>query len=282
MNSEKDQTTQPTQIVEESQKTALEKDENEEYDDRKRSFVWDHFKYAKNITSARCPYCKRMIKCDSKKNGTSGLGKHLKMYCRKSPCYKQPDMKQKTLSFTPPQPSSRKSDVKGNMYNQEGCRMALARMCIKDNRPFSIVEDEGFKKMKYVELCLKKNYENNGEKQAMFLQRVGSTLDSLYKEYLRLASSGDVMGGSTSSSVAPISLDIDDDDFLEKEFERDLLVAQGKENKSEIDIYLSDDILQVVDPPDITLDEYKKNLEEIEKDEFASTPKHLEEYILDD
>ncbi|VFQ89719.1 unnamed protein product [Cuscuta campestris] len=238
MNSEKDQTTQPTQIVEESQKTALEKDENEEDDDRKRSFVWDHFKYAKNITSARCPYCKQMIKCDSKKNGTSGLGKHLKMYCRKSPCYKQPDMKQKTLSFTPPQPSSRKSDVKGNMYNQEGCRMALARMCIKDNRPFSIVEDEGF-------------------------VEVGSTLDSLYKEYLRLASSGDVMGGSTSSSVAPISLDIDDDDFLEKEFERDLLVAQGKENKSEIDIYLSDDILQVVD-------------------EFANTPKHLEEYILDD
>ncbi|VFQ85359.1 unnamed protein product [Cuscuta campestris] len=43
MNSEKDQTTQPTQIVEESKKTALEKDENEEDDDRKRSFVWDHF-----------------------------------------------------------------------------------------------------------------------------------------------------------------------------------------------------------------------------------------------
>ncbi|KAK8490194.1 hypothetical protein V6N11_028909 [Hibiscus sabdariffa] len=78
----------------------------------------------------------------------------------------------------------------------------------------------------------------------MFLQRVKNTLEALYEEYVRLASSGDIMGGSTSLSVAPILLDIDDDDFLEKEFERDLLVAQGKENKSEIDIYLCDDVLQ--------------------------------------
>ncbi|KAL4369536.1 hypothetical protein GQ457_05G016790 [Hibiscus cannabinus] len=611
INNEKDQTFEPTQIVEESQETRLEENENEEDDLKKRSFVWDHFKYEKNITSAKCPYCKRMIKCDSKKNGTSGLGKHLKMYCRQSPCYKLPDKKQKTLNFSPPQPLSGKSDVKGNMYNQVACRMALARMCIKDNRPFSIVEDEGFveysstlnpkfklpsrwtvardcfniykeeskviknllvgqrvslttdtwtsvqninymcltahwvddnwrlvkkilnfcqisnhkgvtigklvyaclkkwgvnkvftitvdnaasndgaitylkkelmgpdsildgtymhlrccahivnlivrdgledqhasivkirnavryvrssparllkfeacvekekivcgkkvsldvdtrwnstylmldtaimfekafrrlnledgymayfiddyeeefevntrkrkrkkkvvgppcendwtnaryfveflkifyiitlkisaskhvtanlffneivkmhvkiskmcssgdekcrsmairmkekydkywdnidninfllyiavvldpqKKMKYVELCLKKIYENNGEKQAMFLQRVKNTLEALYEEYVRLASSGDcgdIMGGSTSLSVAPILLDIDDDDFLEKEFERDLLVAQGKENKSEIDIYLCDDVLQSVgDDYDILL-----------------------------
>ncbi|KAK9019242.1 hypothetical protein V6N11_053768 [Hibiscus sabdariffa] len=144
INNEKDQTFEPTQIVEESQETRLEENENEEDDLKKRSFVWDHFKYEKNITSAKCPYCKRMIKCDSKKNGTSGLGKHLKMYCRQSPCYKLPDKKQKTLNFSPPQPLSGKSDVKGNMYNQVACRMALARMCIKDNRPFSIVEDEGF------------------------------------------------------------------------------------------------------------------------------------------
>ncbi|PWA50518.1 zinc finger, BED-type [Artemisia annua] len=32
-------------------------------------------------------------------------------------------------------------------FNQERCRQAVARMCIKDNRPFSIVEDEGFQEL---------------------------------------------------------------------------------------------------------------------------------------
>ena len=30
-------------------------------------------------------------------------------------------------------------------FSQEKCRNSLARMCIKDNQPFSIVEDEGFR-----------------------------------------------------------------------------------------------------------------------------------------
>ncbi|GKD91953.1 zinc finger, BED-type containing protein [Tanacetum coccineum] len=32
-------------------------------------------------------------------------------------------------------------------FNQERCRKAVARMCIKDNQPFSIVEDEGFSEL---------------------------------------------------------------------------------------------------------------------------------------
>lgn len=28
-------------------------------------------------------------------------------------------------------------------FNQEKCRMLLARMCIKNNKPFSIADDEG-------------------------------------------------------------------------------------------------------------------------------------------
>ncbi|KAL4561660.1 hypothetical protein LXL04_033831 [Taraxacum kok-saghyz] len=29
-------------------------------------------------------------------------------------------------------------------FSQENCRLKLAKMCIKDNRPFSVVDDEGF------------------------------------------------------------------------------------------------------------------------------------------
>ncbi|VFQ75253.1 unnamed protein product [Cuscuta campestris] len=135
-----DLSTQPTQNFEETTPVENQNEEIEEDGSKKKSFVWEHFKYEKNITKAECPYCKNMIRCDSKKIGTSGLGKHLKFYCRKSPCYKQADSKQRTLNFSPSQPPI----GKGNTFNHDACRMALARMCIKDNRPFSIVEDEGF------------------------------------------------------------------------------------------------------------------------------------------
>jgi hypothetical protein len=54
-----------------------------------RSEVWQSFtKIIGNNSSfmkeARCNYCKIVIKCEAKVNGTSALGKHLKV-CKKNP-----------------------------------------------------------------------------------------------------------------------------------------------------------------------------------------------------
>ena len=54
-----------------------------------RSEVWQSFtkiidKDSSVVKEARCNYCKIIIKCEAKVNGTSALGKHLKV-CKKNP-----------------------------------------------------------------------------------------------------------------------------------------------------------------------------------------------------
>nr|GEZ43871.1 zinc finger, BED-type [Tanacetum cinerariifolium] len=113
----------------------------------RRSFVWDHFTFVKGVTKAPCRYYKMVIACAGKKNGTSTLSNHLTNVCRTSPVYKKNiDLnKQATLSF---KPISEGDIASGSLAThsccQERCRKALARLCKKDNQPFSIVDNEGF------------------------------------------------------------------------------------------------------------------------------------------
>ncbi|GJV04185.1 zinc finger BED domain-containing protein RICESLEEPER 2-like protein [Tanacetum coccineum] len=84
---------------------------------------------------------------NEKKGGRSTLASHLTNVCRTSPLYKKniDSKKQATLGFKP----ISEGDITGgslatHSFSQERCRKALARLCIKDNQPFSIVDNEGF------------------------------------------------------------------------------------------------------------------------------------------
>ncbi|KAL4579869.1 hypothetical protein LXL04_016037 [Taraxacum kok-saghyz] len=114
---------------------------------RIRSIAWEHFPYVKGAKRTKCIYCKTNIACGSRLNGTSGLVSHLRNTCKRTPLYKtktNDSKKQATLSFKP-----KNTDAGGSLakhsFSQEKGRLALARMYIKDNRPFSIVDDEGFR-----------------------------------------------------------------------------------------------------------------------------------------
>ncbi|KAL4555291.1 hypothetical protein LXL04_037907 [Taraxacum kok-saghyz] len=118
----------------------------------KTSWVWQHFDQKaikKGVEKIKCPYCPQMMCANSKKNGTSAMGNHLKLYCSKSPVYnpslgKSGDSKkQSVLSFK--KGESGDSYLAVHSFNQDKCRKSLAYMCIKDNQPFSIVDDEGFR-----------------------------------------------------------------------------------------------------------------------------------------
>lgn len=53
--------------------------------------------------------------------------------------------KQKTLECFPVSCKSESGKtLEIHEFSQERCHKSLAKMCIKDNRPFSIVGDEGF------------------------------------------------------------------------------------------------------------------------------------------
>nr|KAJ0212011.1 hypothetical protein LSAT_V11C400185890 [Lactuca sativa] len=116
------------------------------------SWVWQHFDrdaVKKGAKKVKCPYCSTMMCANSKKNGTSAMGNHLRLYCPTSPVYdpkgKVGDTKKQfVLSFKKVGDSGATS-LEVHSFSQEKCRNSLARMCIKDNQPFSIVEDEGFR-----------------------------------------------------------------------------------------------------------------------------------------
>ncbi|GJX37006.1 zinc finger BED domain-containing protein RICESLEEPER 2-like protein [Tanacetum coccineum] len=115
---------------------------------RYKSFVWDHFPRIEGATEAKCPYCGTVLAANSKQNGTSTLGNHLINVCVTSPLYRSKDKKKQTkLSFKPATMGESGGTLVSHSFNQERCRKAVARMCIKDNQPFSIVEDEGFSEL---------------------------------------------------------------------------------------------------------------------------------------
>ncbi|KAL4588134.1 hypothetical protein LXL04_001014 [Taraxacum kok-saghyz] len=111
-----------------------------------RSITREHFPFMEGAKKTKCKYCSSVLACSSRANGTSGLLSHLKNSCKRSPIYKKSPSSnnQATLNF-----KSNKTEDGGSLakhsFSQERGRLALARMCIKDNKPFSVVDDEGFR-----------------------------------------------------------------------------------------------------------------------------------------
>ncbi|GKB15279.1 hypothetical protein Tco_0849202 [Tanacetum coccineum] len=119
--------------------------ESDKKNDGMRSKEWDHFTFVKGETQVTCPYCKKVLAAGTKRNGTSTLIQHLKNVCKKSPVYKKVNLKnQATLSFKPITLGETSERLASHSFSQAKCRKSLAQMCIIDNRPFSVVDDQGF------------------------------------------------------------------------------------------------------------------------------------------
>ncbi|KAL4573738.1 hypothetical protein LXL04_020555 [Taraxacum kok-saghyz] len=110
-----------------------------------RSIVWQHFPYKKGAQTSKCNHCNKVLPCGVRM-GTSGLLNHLRNACKTSGIYKEhtnDPNKQSNINFKPKDTEDGGSLAK-HSFSQEICRLKLAKMCIKDNRPFSVVDDEGF------------------------------------------------------------------------------------------------------------------------------------------
>ncbi|RZC53648.1 hypothetical protein C5167_012502 [Papaver somniferum] len=91
---------------------------------------------------AQCKHCHKKLKSGSQKNGTSGLWKHLR-HCTQNPNKKKVEGQQ-LLMFEPQRPSEDSKLIASN-FSQEACRKALVVFIIVDEKPFKIVEGEGFR-----------------------------------------------------------------------------------------------------------------------------------------
>ncbi|KAA0068066.1 putative transposase [Cucumis melo var. makuwa] len=102
------------------------------------SSVWEHFikvegcdpKYPR----AACKHCGAPYACDSKRNGTTNLKRHLEK-CKK---YVNP------LEDNVEGEGDSESSLMAASFTQENCRKMLARMVILDELPFKFVESEEF------------------------------------------------------------------------------------------------------------------------------------------
>lgn len=73
----------------------------EENKPKLKSVVWQHFPYKKGAKKSKCKYCKKVLACGTRDNGTSGL---LRNSCVRSPLYnkeKKGSKNQSTLNFKP-------------------------------------------------------------------------------------------------------------------------------------------------------------------------------------
>nr|KAJ0196447.1 hypothetical protein LSAT_V11C700370030 [Lactuca sativa] len=132
--------------VEESPTDNVDKEKEKTPTNRKTSIVWDHFPKVEGAKKTKCKYCGTLMSSNTR-NGTSALLSHLTNVCKNSPLYKKLDLKRwSTLSF---KPTNKWANGSGSLtthsFSQEKCRLALAKICIKDNWPFSVVDDEVFR-----------------------------------------------------------------------------------------------------------------------------------------
>jgi hypothetical protein len=141
----------PKNLAEEPEKEIAEAAAEKEVKKRKAmapgSEVWQSFtKIIDNnssvIKEARCNYCKIVIKCEAKVNGTSALGKHLKV-CKKNP-NKINDDKQPVLQACSEDGSG--SSITAWRFDPEMLRVAFTEMLITDELPFAFAERLGFRK----------------------------------------------------------------------------------------------------------------------------------------
>lgn len=117
------------------------------------SIVWDHFKRIKGCKpgseKSKCNHCGIVFNSNNRKNGTGSMKTHLFKSCRKSPLRDNRDRKQKILQFEALSKVEREKvedthNIRNHTFNQERLRKKIALMCIKDNQPFRVVENEGF------------------------------------------------------------------------------------------------------------------------------------------
>ncbi|KAF7832042.1 zinc finger BED domain-containing protein RICESLEEPER 2-like [Senna tora] len=117
---------------------------------RPPSHVWSHF--TKNETGDRCKcnYCKKEYACGSKSHSTSTLIRRLNE-CPSNP-NRIVDKKQKKLGIEkkPEEEDDGLVKLKVLEFNQEECRIALAKMIIMDELPFRFVENPGFRGLVYL------------------------------------------------------------------------------------------------------------------------------------
>uniref|UniRef100_A0A803MYS9 BED-type domain-containing protein n=1 Tax=Chenopodium quinoa TaxID=63459 RepID=A0A803MYS9_CHEQI len=113
--------------------------------DNRKTELWNHYwdirdPETNKIVQVKCKYCEKLLTGNTN-NGTSSLKKHLNS-CPKFPA--NIDKKQKLISVFRASPSD--TTVVSNWeFDQNSCRLALAKMVIVDEQPFSVVEREGFR-----------------------------------------------------------------------------------------------------------------------------------------
>ncbi|KAJ4748798.1 Zinc finger BED domain-containing protein RICESLEEPER 3 [Rhynchospora pubera] len=112
---------------------------------RKESDIWNYFEHNgdKKNPRATCAFCDKSYAADKSRHDTTSLWNHLLHLCPLSPCIEE-DPKQKKLSFEP-QDGQVSAKLRAVTFNAEDCRKALAKMVMVDEKPFRIVEGEGFR-----------------------------------------------------------------------------------------------------------------------------------------
>ncbi|XP_062029076.1 zinc finger BED domain-containing protein RICESLEEPER 1-like [Rosa rugosa] len=133
--------------------------------DRKRSWVWEHFEeytdtkvikvkgkedIIQEFRRAKCIYCPKGAvgdyACDSYKNGTQGMIRHINNSCKYYPGRRVVDKNQKLLVGD----KSKGNSLKAVAYNPHEVMQACVEMVVVDELPFSFVEKQGFRKFCYV------------------------------------------------------------------------------------------------------------------------------------
>ena len=112
---------------------------------KRKSIYWGHFEdiinpTTKKIEKVKCKYYGKVLSANPN-SGTSTLRKHIQS-CNKYP--HNVDQKQKKISLIK-DPHTESVTLSNWSYDMDATRLALAKMVIIDEHPFSVVEKEGFK-----------------------------------------------------------------------------------------------------------------------------------------
>jgi hypothetical protein len=91
------------------------------------------------VQSAKCKYCHRNMKADTKSHGTSSLKKHFNV-CKRNPHKFNKDPAQGTLQ------ACQGEAVSTCRFDQDELRAAFAKMVIEDEQPFCFGEKPGLRK----------------------------------------------------------------------------------------------------------------------------------------
>jgi hypothetical protein len=115
---------------------------------RRTSPAWKTFTRVPETESieplAACNYCDKRYHCDPKTHGTTSMLAHSKI-CPKDPNLLSRDPNQTVLTFDPNGAGGVDLGAASHRFNVEFCRKALAKFIILDEKPFRLVEGEGFK-----------------------------------------------------------------------------------------------------------------------------------------